>query len=90
MNMMSFFSPVLNEDYSLPVTLMSFLENDGNGATLMFNVDVNSDNLIECDENILIELVDPSKESVMLDSNIVTTTIIDIDGKNALHNSSLT
>ena len=50
----------------------------------MFNVDVNSDNFIECDETVIIELEDLGKDNVVLSSNQVTTTIIDIDGKNRL------
>ena len=69
-------------DYNLP-DCMSFSAGMGNGDTLEFDVSVNSDDLIEWEECIVIIISDPMKSNVLIDgnSNQYKITIDDQDSK---------
>ena len=69
-------------DYDLP-GCNTFSADMGNGASLDFEVTVNSDNLIECNETIVIAISDPMKANIMIDSDNsqYNITIEDVDGK---------
>ena len=71
---------VEGEDYSLP-GMMSFNSGLGDGSTLTFSVDVNADDLIEWDESIVVEILDPTKSNVVFQNNQYTTNIVDQDSK---------
>ena len=60
---------------------MSFSTGMGNGSMLEFEAIVNSDDFVEWDELIVISLVDPQKSNVLLLTNQVMITIVDIDSK---------
>ena len=70
---------VFNTDYTIQST-QSFSESSGDGDSIMFQVNVISDSIIECDEDIVIDLVDPEKDNVVLSNTQVTTTIMDQNG----------
>ena len=69
-------------DYMLP-GMMSFASGAGNGDTIMFDVTVSSDNLIEWEECIVVVITDLLKDNVMIDSsnNQAKVTIDDQDSK---------
>lgn len=68
-------------DYSIPVNSATFQPSDSNGATVTINVTVNSDDIIEWDEVIVIDLVDPAQHNIVLSNySQVMTMSIDQDG----------
>ena len=69
-------------DYMLP-GMMSFASGAGSGDTIMFDVTVSSDNLIEWEECIVVVITDLLKDNVMIDSsnNQAKVTIDDQDSK---------
>ena len=70
-------------DYNLP-DCMSFSTGMGNGDTLEFVITVNSDNLTEWEECIIIVTQEPTKDNVVIDGDNSQYKIIvyDSDSKN--------
>ena len=85
-NSYNFFSGCLltveGMDYSLP-DCMSFSAGMGDGDSLDFEITVNLDNLIECNETIVIAIEDRMKANVMIDrdNSQYNITIEDSDSK---------
>ena len=71
-------------DYTLP-GMMSFNAGAGDGSVLMFSISVNSDDFIEWDESIIVEIFDSMKNNVMISNSQYMTDIVDQDSKENFH-----
>ena len=70
-------------DYNLP-ECMTFSAGMGGGDSIEFEITVNSDALIECDETFIIVISEQIKDNVVIDENNdqYSVTIEDQDSKN--------
>ena len=73
-------------DYDLP-DCMSFSTGVGNGDTMEFEITVNSDNLTEWEECIIIVIQEPTKDNVVIDgdNSQYKITVYDPDSKELLY-----
>ena len=77
--MFTFYYTVSGMDFILP-SPKSFDVGSGSGSNITFDVTVNSDDFIEWNESIVINLMNPGKSNVLFTNSQVTTTVTDVDG----------
>ena len=69
-------------DYALPGTgEMRFEGGAGNEDTLLFELTINLDDIVESDEVIAIFLIVAMKNNVVLSNNQTTVHVLDQDGR---------